>query len=106
MIPELSAEALRDELASSNPPRILDVREVEELGISRLDELVHVPMDQLHVKMAGLDKEADWVVVCRSGKRSGMVTQFLLASGFKKVRNLEGGMNAWATKVDRTKLVY
>ncbi|RYG44497.1 hypothetical protein EON79_14765 [bacterium] len=106
MVPELGPETLRDELASENPPRILDVREPEELAISRLSDVVHVPMDELPEKLAGLDRDADWVVVCRSGKRSGMVTQYLLASGFKRVRNLEGGMNGWATRVDRTVLVY
>lgn len=40
-------------------------------------------------------KDDEIVVYCRSGQRSGMAKQLLMASGFKNVRNLEGGMIAW-----------
>ncbi|CAN5585751.1 rhodanese-like domain-containing protein [soil metagenome] len=106
VIPEISPEALRDELASGAPLRILDVREDEEITISRLDNIVHVPMDDVPDRLEGLDPDADWVVVCRSGKRSAAVAQFLMAQGYRNVRNLQGGMNGWAERVDPTMVVY
>jgi rhodanese-related sulfurtransferase len=36
------------------------------------------------------------VVVCRSGGRSGQVVSYLMGNGWDNVRNLDGGMQAWA----------
>jgi len=43
-------------------------------------------------------KDDEIVVYCRSGQRSGVAKHLMMASGFKNVRNLTGGMLAWADK--------
>jgi rhodanese-related sulfurtransferase len=105
-IPSISPVELSKELGSPTPPKILDVREPEELEISRLPELVHIPLGELPERIGELDAQADWVVVCRSGGRSGQATGFLISQGFKRVRNMETGMNGYAQTVDASLPVY
>ena len=46
------------------------------------------------------------VLICRSGKRSAQVGQFMEHVGFNDVINLDGGMNDWASQVDTSMTVY
>jgi adenylyltransferase/sulfurtransferase len=50
--------------------------------------------------MNQLSSADDIVVHCRSGARSARAVQFLMEMGFRKVRNLEGGILAWAERID------
>lgn len=106
VVPEIDARSLAAELAGENPPRLLDVREPDELAISRLPDIVHVPLTQLGQAAATLDRGANWVVVCRSGGRSAQATTYLQGLGFTNVRNLSRGMNGYAKEVDRTMKMY
>lgn len=106
MIPEITPAELARELKGENPPRLLDVREGYELEISRLVDVTHIPLGELPQRLDELDKDANWVVVCRSGARSGRVTAFLLGQGFRSVRNLSRGMNGWSSDVDPSQPQY
>ena len=77
--------------------QLIDVREPAEFT----GELGHVPGAKL-VPLAAVaaqaiawDKQAEYLLICRSGGRSGMAAQTLLRMGFPKVMNLVGGMLAW-----------
>lgn len=91
-VPEIDAASLLQELDGQNPPRLLDVREAEELAQGHLPGVVHVPLMELPERMGELDSQADWVVICRVGGRSARATAFLRGQGFARVRNLVGGM--------------
>lgn len=106
MIPEVTPAALAAELKGECPPKLLDVREAEELQISRLPVDYHIPMGELPFRLAELDRNENLVVVCRSGARSGQVTAFLLAQGFEHVRNLTTGLNGWSRSVDPSMRQY
>jgi rhodanese-related sulfurtransferase len=101
-VPELTPAQLRDELASEDPPKILDIRETHELEISSMAHDAHIPMQELSRRIYELDPMEKWVVVCRSGSRSAHVTAYLLEKGFHHVRNLTGGINRWVDEVDPT----
>ena len=105
-MPEISPQDLAQELEAGRRLVLLDVRGDDELEISRLEGVVHIPMQEVPERLAELDAEADTVVICRVGGRSARVTAFLLQNGFKNVRNLAGGMNRWATEVDPRLPVY
>lgn len=105
MFDEINPLDLQTELASDNPPKILDVREPDELGIARLSEDLHIPMGEMGTRSREIDKNKNWVVICRSGNRSGQVAHFLRSQGFK-VRNLKGGLLAWARDVDPSMPTY
>jgi adenylyltransferase/sulfurtransferase len=53
-----------------------------------------------------LDSSREIVAHCRSGVRSAKAVEFLRQAGFTKVRNLMGGILAWAEKIDPTMPKY
>ena len=105
-VPEVSVAEFALEMRSDTPPRILDVRELDELAISALPGAVHIPVGDLDGRWKELDPSADWVVLCRSGMRSATATRLMLSVGFTRVRNIVGGINAYAKSVDPSLTVY
>jgi rhodanese-related sulfurtransferase len=75
--------------------RILDVREDDEFAAGHIAGAVHVPLMQLPARAAELDRDADWLAVCRVGGRSLQATAYLSRLGLR-VSNVAGGMEAWA----------
>jgi rhodanese-related sulfurtransferase len=75
---------------------LLDVRELDEWEAGHAPEAHHLPMMEVPARMAEVPTDADVVVVCRSGGRSGQVVSYLQGNGWGNVRNLDGGMHAWA----------
>lgn len=73
---------------------ILDVREDEEWEAGRIDGAAHIPMGQLNARIAEIPQDTSIVCVCRSGGRSGAVTDALNRAGFQAA-NMVGGMHAW-----------
>jgi len=102
----MTVAQLKVELDSGTKPILLDVREPDELDISRLDGVTLIPMGEIPDRYNELDPNADIVLVCRSGSRSAKVMAFLDEMGFTRLRNLDGGMNAWATEIDPSLPVY
>jgi len=86
----------------------IDVREDVELEFGVIDGAMHIPMQSVPGQLNELEKhKSDTVVlICRSGRRSDQIGQFLEQMGFTDVINLVGGMNAWATDVDTSMTVY
>jgi len=87
-------------------PLLLDVREPWEFQTCRIDESRLVPMREVPARKQELDADADIVVICHHGSRSLQVAMFLERSGFDKVHNLAGGVDAWARTVDRSMPLY
>ena len=72
----------------------LDVREPFEWHAGRMPGAIHIPMGELAQRTDELPRERTIVAVCRSGNRSGTVTEALRHAGYRAV-NLDGGMKAW-----------
>lgn len=73
---------------------LLDVREPPEWDAGHIAEAVLIPMGQLGRRQAELPTDRRIICVCRSGRRSQLVTDALVGAGYDAV-NLEGGMQAW-----------
>lgn len=102
---EITAPELQDRL-QHNHLRLIDVREPHELEISSLPQAVNIPLGSLAARLSELDSAEDIVLMCKSGARSGRALELLVSAGFKKVKNLKGGINAWAQEVDSDVPVY
>jgi rhodanese-related sulfurtransferase len=76
---------------------LLDVREPDEWTAGHAPGAHHLPMMEVPARMAEVPTDAEVVVVCRSGGRSGQVTSYLIGNGWDNVRNLDGGMRSWAS---------
>jgi adenylyltransferase/sulfurtransferase len=101
-VPEISVEELEALRQRSDPYVLVDVREPHEVAISSFPESVRIPLGTLPQNLNRLSTADEIVVHCRTGVRSAQAVQFLRQAGFRKVRNLAGGINRWAERIDPT----
>ena len=104
-VPEITVEQLKEKMAKGGV-LVVDVRETHELDICKLQGTKHIPMGEVADRIKELDPEAEILVHCRSGGRSGKVVAFLQQNGYKKVFNVAGGILAWAERIDPTMATY
>jgi rhodanese-related sulfurtransferase len=98
---DISVKELKQRLDEGHAPRIIDVREVHEFETDHITP-ENIPMGTIPGRIAELAdfKDKELVICCRSGGRSGQITNYLKGQGFTQVRNLAGGMLAWQANID------
>ena len=79
---------------------LLDVREPHEYLICNIPFAKLIPLGDLPKRVNELDTAVEIVAHCKSGVRSAKACDFLRQAGFRKVRNMKGGITAWSDKVD------
>lgn len=79
---------------------LIDVREPHEYQICSIPNAKLIPLGELPKRVNELDTADEIVAHCKSGMRSAKAVDFLKQAGFKKVRNMTGGILAWSDKVD------
>jgi molybdopterin/thiamine biosynthesis adenylyltransferase/rhodanese-related sulfurtransferase len=102
-IPQLTVEQLKAEIDTGHKPFILDVREPHEYQIVNLGAPL-IPVGQLDQRLSEIpvNKNEEIVVHCKTGGRSQKASLALKAAGFTNVKNLAGGITAWADKIDKS----
>jgi molybdopterin/thiamine biosynthesis adenylyltransferase/rhodanese-related sulfurtransferase/molybdopterin converting factor small subunit len=99
-IPEITVEELQTMRERGDPFVLVDVREPHEFAISAFPESVKIPLGTLPQNVHRLSSADEIVVHCKTGGRSAQAVKFLRDAGFRKVRNLAGGINRWAERID------
>lgn len=103
-IPSLSPQDLADRLQTLEPIQLLDVREPAEAAIVSLPQFQLFPLSQYgdwcSRLLEDLNPQLETIVLCHHGIRSAQMCQWLMAQGFAKVKNLSGGIDAYAAQVD------
>jgi adenylyltransferase/sulfurtransferase len=92
----ITPRELKEKLDDGDRPEILDVRESWEFELARIEGSTLIPLSELPDRFRELDPAAETVVVCHHGSRSAYATRALAQTGFRKVLNLEGGLDAYA----------
>lgn len=87
------------EKMNSGQLQIIDVREPAEFSSGHIPGARLIPLGHLETRYKEIDPAKEAVVVCRSGGRSSVACDFLSRLGYKNIRNLMGGMNAWSGEV-------
>ena len=100
MISELTSLELAEKLKGSAPPLLIDVREPHEHRYCRIEGAQLRPLGRIMTWARDLDPEAEIVLQCHTGYRSYQAAQYLQRLGFKRLFNLEGGIDAWSEEVD------
>ncbi len=103
---ELTSLELKARLDRGDRLTIVDVREPNELQINRIQGSLHIPLGDIPKRYNELDPNAEYVMQCKSGVRSGKAADFLRSVGFKRVLNLKGGILGWIDQVDPTQPKY
>lgn len=103
---EVTVKTLKKLLDEKADVTILDVREPFEYEICRLDGSKLIPLGELPERVNELSTADRIVVHCHSGARSANAVKFLNSLGFKKAKNLKGGIKAWAEQIDPSMARY
>jgi adenylyltransferase/sulfurtransferase len=98
-VPEIQVEDLKRRLDAKEDLFVLDVREPHEYQIANIGGTL-IPQNDVPQRLAEIDRDREIIVQCRSGGRSQRIAEFLAARGYPNVKNLAGGILAWADQVD------
>ena len=79
---------------------LLDVREYHEYDIANIEGSTLIPLGEIADRKDELNPDDEIIIHCHTGGRSMRATTFLKDQGFKNVKNLAGGIDAWAEKYD------
>ncbi len=84
--------------------QLIDVREMPEIAIAHLPGFDILPLSQFDQWAAQIqtrfDPHTETLVLCHHGIRSAQMCQWLALQGFTDVKNITGGIDAYATQVD------
>jgi len=81
---------------------LIDVREPHEFQIAKIPGATLIPLGSLPARVSELDTSRPIVLHCHHGQRSMRALEFLHQAGFRKLKNLKGGIDAWSKSVDPT----
>ena len=94
----ITPSELQSKLESGEQVNLIDVRESEEVAAGMIPGAEHIPLGPIEFKHQDLDKSKEYIMICRSGNRSGQACQFLEEEGYN-VTNMSGGMLEWEGEV-------
>jgi rhodanese-related sulfurtransferase len=92
-------------MLKNNEVVLLDVREPYEIEICNIKGSLFIPMNEMPQNIEQLDKEKRYAVMCHSGVRSLYVSNYLNSLGYSTL-NVIGGIEKWATDVDKNMKRY
>ena len=96
---EVTCFELKKMIDAKEDFQLIDVREEYETDIASIGgELI--PMGEVFDNLEKISKSKKVILYCRTGNRSGVITQALEAQGFKNIFNLKGGIHKWADEID------
>lgn len=97
---EISPELVREMADAGEDFVLLDVRDDTEWELAHLEGAIHIPLPELESRLDELDAAREVIVYCHVGERSVDACLVLWNAGFRKVRNLTGGIDAWSELID------
>ena len=101
----VSVEEIKERLDKSEPLFLLDVRERFEYDLVHLDAHL-IPINELPERLSELDRGREIIVYCHTGVRSRSAVEYLRSNGFKRAKNLTGGIDEWAREIDPSMVRY
>jgi rhodanese-related sulfurtransferase len=103
-IPEIDVNQLATLLASETSLQLIDVRERSEADIAYISGFALYPLSEFEQWseqiLTDLQPEAETIVVCHHGMRSAQLCQWLSMRGFRSIKNVAGGIDAYSRMVD------
>jgi rhodanese-related sulfurtransferase len=104
-IPQIRVEELASRMSEDRSDlQLIDVREPEEIEIAAIAGFTNLPLSQYGDWSAKvlieLDLHAETLVLCHHGMRSAQMCQWLMSQGFTNVKNIVGGIAAYAEAID------
>ena len=104
-IPAITVQELAQWREDGKEHTLIDVREQNEYDFANIGGTL-IPLGEVQSRIDEIPAEGDVVIMCRSGGRSGQAVSMLAAAGRTNVKNLTGGILAWADAVDTSMPKY
>lgn len=96
----ITVQELKQRLDKGDKIVLIDVREPWEFATAKIEGAILIPLATIPRSLDKIDRNAEIVCHCHHGMRSADATAFLQQQGFKSVKNLVGGIDAWSLHVD------
>ena len=96
----ITVQELKTRLDQGDKIVLVDVREPWEFATAKIEGAILIPLATIPQSLDKLDRNAEIVCHCHHGMRSADATAFLQQQGFKSVKNLVGGIDAWSLHAD------
>ena len=97
---EITVRELKSRMDRGDHLNVIDVREPHEYAIARIPGTKLIPLNQVEERAGELNSNEEIILHCRSGKRSADALNRLKAKGFRRLKNLKGGIAAWSDEID------
>lgn len=98
---QISVDQLNEWIQESKEFQLIDVREPFEHQICNLQQALFIPMGQIPESIDQISRNIPVIIHCKSGRRSETIGNWLMQNhNFDNLYNLEGGILAWAAKID------
>ncbi len=94
-IKSIDAEQLKKKMDNNEKLILVDCREQHEWDEARIEGAIFIPLSRFQEEYNQLDKNAQIIMQCRSGRRSLDACYFLAEQGYQDLTNLEGGILGW-----------
>jgi rhodanese-related sulfurtransferase len=91
----ISAPEVAEELASADPPLLVDIRNPREWAAKHIDGSVNVPLNHLQERIAEIPRDRRIAVHCAGGYRSSIAASILHQYGITNLIEMAGGLAAW-----------
>ena len=95
---EITVNVLKDKIKQGEVV-LIDVREKHEYEFCRIKGSLHIPMNEIPQNITELNQKNKYAIVCHSGVRSEMVTNYLVKNNYDAV-NVVGGIDKWSQDID------
>ncbi|RXK18495.1 rhodanese-like domain-containing protein [Macrococcus sp. DPC7161] len=90
----ITVNSLNNLLKQEADIQLIDVREKDEFIVDGIDKAKNIPLSELDQHLDQFDQESEYIIICRSGNRSGMACEYLTSKGIHTT-NVQGGMIEW-----------
>lgn len=90
----ITVKSLKQLLEQNAEVQLIDVREIDEFEAGHIEEAKNIPLSELDQHISDFNTEDDYIIICRSGNRSGMACDYLQQFDIKTT-NVQGGMIEW-----------
>lgn len=100
---EISVTDLKKRLDRGDKLTIIDVREPHEWQISNLEKYGSrlIPLGQIKDRLSEINPDEEIMLHCKMGGRSAKAYEILKNAGYTRIKNVKGGITAWADEVDK-----
>ena len=91
----VSPQMVADELASAEPPLVLDIRNPSEWATKHIAGSINIPLSHLQARIAEVPRDRRIAVHCASGYRSSIAASILQRCGINNLADIAGGLTTW-----------